>query len=277
MNRTHPRILVVTPTLGESTFLDRAVASVSTQPLDLLHVLSAPAPKVAALQARYPRTRVVADAGRSGGIYGALNAGLAAAGTEWDWFTYINDDDALLPGFSSVFLHQIFAEFPESVVYGDVDLIDDHDRVISQVTVERRPEWIPALLQQGISPLMQQGMLFRRGLVRRLGGFDPRYRLCADLDFWLRAYVAGAGFRHFPVRIAQFRLRGGQLSGNTAETEREQSEIVRLQLPDRVSGARRQLARLRYRLCNLPRYVRRIRARGLRTSYQLLEGGGVAG
>lgn len=274
MSNARQRILVVTPTLGESAFLDRTVASVMAQPLDLVHVIAAPPAKLAALQARFPRSRAVPDAGRDGGIYGALNAALAAAGDEWDWFTYINDDDALLPGFGSVFFHQVIAEFPGSVAYGDVDLIDENDRVLSQVTVERTPEWIPALLQQGISPLMQQGMLFRRGLVRRLGGFDLRYRLCADLDFWLRAYVGRAGFRHFPVRIAQFRLRGGQLSGHTAETEREQAEIVRRHLPAPVSMPRRQWARWRYRACNLPRYVERVRARGWRTSYRLLRGEG---
>ncbi|HWA08591.1 MAG TPA: glycosyltransferase [Opitutaceae bacterium] len=275
MSRTHQRILVVTPTLGDSVFLDRTVASVAAQPVDLIHVIATPAPRVAELQARFPRTRVVADAGRAGGIYGALNAGLAAAGDEWDWFTYINDDDTLLPGFSSAFFHQVIADFPEAVVYGDVDLLDENDRVLSQVTVERTPAWIPALLQEGISPLMQQGMLFRRQLVGRLGGFDLRYRLCADLDFWLRAYVMRAGFRYFPVRIAQFRLRGGQLSGNTATTEREQEEIVRRHLPEPVSRFRRRLARWRYRWCNLPRYLERVRTRGWRTSYQLLQGEGV--
>jgi len=64
------------------------------------HLLAAPAEKQPELQARFPHTRVVADAGRAGGIYGALNAALAVAGNDWDWFTYINDDDTLLPGFS---------------------------------------------------------------------------------------------------------------------------------------------------------------------------------
>jgi len=35
--------------------------------------------------------------GRAGGIYGALTRELAVAGNDWDWFTYINDDDTLLP------------------------------------------------------------------------------------------------------------------------------------------------------------------------------------
>ena len=266
------RILVVTPTLGESRFLDRTVTSVAMQSLDIRHVLAVPENMRSVLQKRFPQVEVVADAGRSGGIYGALNAALAAAGDGWDWFTYINDDDALLPGFSAVFRRHMAEFAEENVFYGDVDLMDENDRIIGLVTVERNPAWIPALLQQGISPLMQQGMLFRREIVAGMGGFDTRYRLCADLDFWLRAFVAGAGFRYYPTRLAHFRIRGGQLSSDTALTEREQQEIVERHLPVPVSPLQKRVARLRYRICNLPRYLARARTRGIQTSYQLLQG-----
>jgi GT2 family glycosyltransferase len=266
------RILVVTPTLGESVFLDKTVDSVATQLLDILHVISAPAGKQQALQRRFPHARVVPDGGKKGGIYGALNAALKHIPDGWDWFTYINDDDLLLPGFSEAFYKHMRSAATEPVIYGDVGLIDENGRNISLVTTERDPAWIPALLQQGISPLMQQGMLFRRNIVRRLKGFDPRYRLCADLDFWLRAYAAGAKFRYYPKRVAQFRLRSGQLSGNTDTTRHEQDEIVKRHLPVPVAPWNSRFARWRYRACNLPRYLERTRTRGFRTSYQLLEG-----
>ena len=129
------------------------------------------------------------------------------------------------------------------------------------------------LLQQGISPLMQQGMVFRRGVVERLRGFNTRYRLCSDLDFWLRAYVGGAKFRSHRLRVAQFRLRRGQLSGNTSITQFEQADIVSRHLPRRVSPIVRGYARLRYRWCNLPRYVARMRSRGFQRSYEILGSG----
>jgi glycosyltransferase involved in cell wall biosynthesis len=266
-----PRILVVTPTLGDSRFLDETVASVAAQSADILHVMAVPAPKVAELQARFPAVRVCRDAGREGGIYGALNAGLETARGDWDWFTYINDDDALRPGFSAMLAREIAALEVADVAYGDVELVDESGRHISRITIERNPAWIPALLQQGISPLMQQGMLFRRSVVERLGRFDTRYRLCADLDFWLRAYASGARFRAHRLRVAQFRLRAGQLSGDTAATEREQTTIVARHLSQPLSPFRQQLARWRYRWCNLPRYVARMRTRGFRSSYEVLQ------
>ncbi len=111
------------------------------------------------LQRRFPHVHVCADAGKTGGLYGAINATLAAAPAEWQWFTYINDDDRLLPGFSAMFARQLAGE-PADVIYGDVELIDEDGERVSRITTERRPTWIPALLQQGISPLMQQGICF---------------------------------------------------------------------------------------------------------------------
>ncbi|HKB91209.1 MAG TPA: glycosyltransferase [Opitutaceae bacterium] len=265
------RILIVTPTLGESQFLERTIASVAKLPLPVIHVFSVPAHKQHALSAQYPGVRIVPDAGKAGGIYGALNAALTQVPDGWEWFTYINDDDTLLDGFNAMVRRHLSSPQPEPVVYGDVDLIDEDDRAISRITIERNPKWIPSLLHQGISPLMQQGTIFRRDTVKKLGGFDLRYKLCADLDFWLRAYASGHKFKSYPIRVAQFRVRNGQLSGNTKMTIAEQDEIVARHLPVPVSSMKKTLGRLRYRACNLPRYIARFRRRGLQTSYQLLQ------
>ena len=92
------KILVITPTLGESPWLAETVASVATLAAPHEHVLVAPAATVPALAARFPGVTVTAEPG--GGMYAAINAGVAAA-REWDAFTYINDDDLLLPGFAA--------------------------------------------------------------------------------------------------------------------------------------------------------------------------------
>jgi len=266
-----PILLIVTPTLGDSPYLDQTVDAVRAQRLNIRHVLAAPAARVSALQDRYPHARVVPDAGRAGGIYGALNAALEQVPSGWDWFTYINDDDVLLPGFTTAATRHFLSSDQALVTYGDVELIDEDDRGLGRITVAPDPRWIPALLQQGISPLMQQGTLFHHDCVARLRAFDLRYRLCADLDFWLRACAAGERFRYFALPVAQFRLRRGQLSGDTRLTDREQTEIVQRLFPARLPGWQRQATRLRYRLHNLPRYLERFRARGFRTSYQMLQ------
>ena len=269
-------VLVVTPTLGESEFLDQTMASVAAQPLEILHVLSAPASRVAALADRYPHARAIPDAGKAGGIYGALNAALAAVGDDWDWFTYLNDDDALLPGFGEVVQRHRRRLQPESVAYGDVLLIDERGRTIAPITVEKNPSWIPALLQRGISPLMQQGMIFRRETVRWLGGFDLRYRLCADLDFWLRALARGTPLSLLSCRRGAISPSPGPIvRRHRRHGERAGRDRRPTFFPFRFRpGAAACVAGWRYRICNLPRYAARMRSRGFRTSLSTAPRGG---
>lgn len=267
------QILIITPTLGESEFLDQSITAVKALPLRITHVISCPKPRIEALQSRFPHCLVVPDAGREGAIYGAINVGLEQSPKEWDWFTYINDDDELTPGFAEMAKQHFQRPNAEPVTYGDVRVIAEDGSPISLITTERTPSYIASLLQQGISPLNQQGMLFRADVVRELKGFDMRYRLCADLDFWLRAYAAGHPFRHYSLEVGKFRIREGQLSGNVELTVREQADIVARALPVKSSPLQLKWARWRYRLLNLPRYLERSRVAGWSTSNTLLAGG----
>jgi GT2 family glycosyltransferase len=265
-------LLIVTPTLGVSEYLEYAVQSVIALPFPVLHVLAVPEPMVQPLQERFPHALVVKDAGKEGGIYGAINAGIQAAPEGWAWFTYINDDDALTPGFGRMLAEHAARPDAEPVTYGNVRLINERGLTISFLTTERSPSFIPALLHAEISPLNQQGMLFRRDVVTALGGFDTRYRLCADLDFWARAMAAGFAFRHYPLEVGQFRIRRGQLSGDVSVTLREQNEIVHRAFP-KMSRIPQVIAKWRYRFMNLPRYLARTRTVGWTSSYRLLANG----
>jgi GT2 family glycosyltransferase len=266
------KLLIVTPTLGRSEYLEEAVRSVTSLPFPVLHVMAVPEEMVTAIQERFPHAFVVKDAGREGGIYGAINAGIRAASADWDWFTYINDDDVLAPGFARMVAEHSARAEAEPVTYGQVRLIGERGDTISFLTTERTPRFIPALLHAEISPLNQQGMLFRRDVVEALGQFDTRYRLCADLDFWARAMASGFSFRYYPLEVGHFRIRRGQLSGEVSVTLREQNEIVHRAFP-KMSRTLQLLAKWRYRLMNLPCYVRRARKVGWMSSYRLLATG----
>ena len=270
-------LLVVTPTLGQSPFLDRTVEGILALPVPFVHVMVCPAPVVATLAGRFPHAIVIPDAGREAGLYGAINAALETAGEDWSWFTYINDDDELGPDFGQMARRHFAAPNPEPVVYGRVRLIDEQNGTVGFVTLERRPARIPAVLRAGISPLNQQGMLFHRDVVRELRRFDTRYRICADLDFWARALAARHAFRYYPEEVGRFRIRRGQISGDVNLTSREQDEIARRLFPEAGGALNRFMAKWRYRWCNLPYYLARTRTFGWVSSYQILSQGGPAG
>ena len=95
-------------------------------------------------------------------------------------------------------------------------------------------------------------MVFGAPVVRALGGYDGRYRICADLDFWVRAHAQGFAFRYYPLEVGRFRIRSGQISGDVSciapaggrDHPHPLSHVRSLRLA-------RRFARLRYRWHNL--------------------------
>lgn len=263
------KILVVTPTLGESPWLAGTVASVAGLPLPCEHVLVAPASAVPALAACHAGAMVVVEPG--GGMYAAINAGLAAV-RDWDAFTYINDDDLLLPGFAAA--AEAVAGSPRQALlaYGRVRLIDDAGRRLGAVPVSPWPRLNRDLYAQRLEPVYQHGTLVSRAAWEQVGGFDPAFRYCGDSEFLARLCVHGVPAVRVSGEVAAFRLRSGQLTKNRPAMMEERTRVDRklALLAPRRTG-RHHWARLVFRVANLPVYAGRVARHGFITFDDLLE------
>jgi GT2 family glycosyltransferase len=261
------RVLVITPTLGQSRWLDETVAGVARLPLAVDHVLVGPAAELPALAARFPQVGVVPDPG--GGMYAAINAGLAAC-EKWDAFTYINDDDLLLPRFAQV-VAQARTRAPR-IVYGGVQLINTHGRRIGSIPISAVCSLNRLLYAQRVEPVYQHGTLITRAVFERWGGFDAAFRFCGDSEFLARACVNGVEFKCATLRaVAAFRLRAGQLTKNLPAMLEEHHRVHdKLQLPAAHLTPAHRWARLVFRFTNLPIYADRIVRHGFLTFGEML-------
>lgn len=164
--------------------------------------------------------RVVARA--PAGIYDAINAGLEAV--EGEWLTYINADDILyVDGLAA----RLVGAANHDVTYGPVDFVDAAGCHLHRWH-SARPAHLLCLYRAGMSPLLQQGTVFRREVFRRLRGFDTRWQLVADADFWFRAAEQGFRFqRTTAASVAAFRmhpLQAGRLRAD--ESRREHATMI---------------------------------------------------
>ena len=192
------------------------------------------------------------------GLYEAVNYGARRA-EDWRWLTYLNDDDLLGTDFDQIL---DCAEAGETdVTYGRVSYIGANGENLGAFPVESRARRFASLMAAGIPPFTQQGTLVRRECFERLGGFNTDYRLAADFDFWVRAVVSGASFRHVPVEVASFRLRAGQLSADQTGVQEELASIIASHFP-KQSRWTRLLVRTAFRLRHVPAILARRRRTG---------------
>lgn len=268
------KLLVVTPTLGTSPWLVETLASVAEHADGATHVLVVPAAEVASLAARFPRVCVQAEPG--GGMYAAINAGLAAV-SDWDAFTYLNDDDVLLPAFAENVRAIVAARAHEPcIAYGGVRLIAADGRRLGSIPISSAPELNRLLYAQRLEPVYQHGTVVTRTVVDRIGAFDARLRFCGDSEFLARACVRGVPFVRATGReTAAFRLRAGQLTKHREAmiAERKAVDEKLGLLSPQPAGALRW-ARWRFRLANLGVYLERIRRHGFVSFDTLLERSG---
>jgi hypothetical protein len=273
--KLRPRVLVVTPTLGDSRWLPAAVASVAAQPAGTTHVLVAPAGATARLQAQFPQVRVIAET-PGGGMYAAINAGVAAVRESWDVMTYLNDDDVLLPGFASIARAAAARGDLPAIAYGGVRLIDGEDQRLGAIPVSHFSSHNRALYARRLEPVYQHGIAVNRAAWERLQGFDATFRYCGDSEFLARACVTGIAMTCASHgAVAAFRLRPGQLTKNRPAMEEERRRVdEKLGLLSGPSPLRRIWVRCVFRIVNLPVYAERILRHGFVTFDELIRRAG---
>ena len=162
-----------------------------------------------AVRAIQPDAVVVRSPDR--GIYDAMNQGWVRASGEYVMF--LNADDRYLPGALEEIVRELRAHPDANILHGCI-------RVNGR-------KFSPA---QGVSSfrgarIFHPASAIRRSLLERLGGFDVQWKICADLDLFLRAKESGAVFRFVDRELTDFAL-GGVSTVRRRETASEVRRIL---------------------------------------------------
>ena len=210
-------VSLVMPLYNHARYLPRTLASIAAQtlqPRELIVVddgsTDGGTEIVAdfARQAPFPVTLICqANAGADA----ALNRGMAVA--RGDIVAVINSDDAFHPER----LERLVAALAPGIdlAFSDTSFIGDDDAALDNAytrKLRRRidegmaaPNLLYPLIEHNIA-ISTGNLLFRRHLLRRMGGFAPM-RVCHDWDFLLAAtYVTRLAF--VDERLYQYRLHG---------------------------------------------------------------------
>ena len=158
---------------------------------------------------KYPHVILLSE--KDSGIYDAMNKGIKLSKNEI--LSFLNSDDYYLNDTFSI-VEEVFEKHPESdIVYGNI-LVNG---------IEFKPG--TGRNSFGGARIFHPAAFIRRSLFERLGGYDTSYRICADLDFFLRAKESGATFTYIDKPLAVFAL-GGISTTARHRTAREIRDIL---------------------------------------------------
>jgi len=92
-----------------------------------------------------------------------------------------------------------------------------------------------ARIESGGPLLCHPAVMFRRAVVRQVGGYHAAFRHCEDLDLWLRlASVTQLG--NIPERLIRYRHYADQVSSRHATEQQIGAAIARLAYEERAAG-----------------------------------------
>lgn len=151
------------------------------------------------------------------GIYNAMNKGWKMA--KGEWIHYLGADDELLPdGITEL----ISADTNNNadVIYGNIQ----YRKANGEICVHPRHhhEQLPWKIFA-----CHQGMIMKRHIIERLGGFDEKLRIIADKDLIIRSYFLYPKCIYLPTNVDVAIFAGGGASSNLYKSFKEDLYIYR--------------------------------------------------
>jgi glycosyltransferase involved in cell wall biosynthesis len=86
----------------------------------------------------------------------------------------------------------------------------------------------PRSLHDGRIIIQPSAAVIRRTVIQRVGGFDPQFPICNDLEFWFRSAHLGCAFAYTDAITCDYRKHARALSKRSAELVAECAGIHRL-------------------------------------------------
>lgn len=249
------KILVITPTLGNRETLSKTIESVREIGGDLVkHVIVTPQSQIPLIKKSFGNIECLPELEGKKGIYAALNHGFKTYGKDFEYLTFINDDDYWLPDFK-LLINTI--EEGYDFVYGKVNyILENKDGIVKPMACSNQfKDFIP-LLHSKVVLFTQQATLIKSKLYFQLGGFSEEFKLVSDTKFWGDLSLLDIKYKYIPKPCAAYAIQEDQLSSNK-ELQTKEKDILIQSFP-KVSISKKYIALLRFRFNNLFVYVQRL-------------------
>jgi len=188
---------IVMPSYNQADYLQEAIASVLSQRADIKEFFVLDAGSTDASVDIIKQHADQIDDWRSepdGGQSHAIADGFAKC--TGDVITWLNSDDALLPGAARAMLDRFDADPNVGLVEGDTVVVDADSRIIR---CDRRAGPSAWWMRHGHVRIHQPSTFYRRSVYEAVGGVDRDLHCTMDTDLWYRLLPATK-----PARLSRY-------------------------------------------------------------------------
>ena len=182
---------IIVATLGERTTLKQTLNSIVIQNIADLEVkIVIPISKTKYLneianEVHLKNYQIIEDKGK--GLSAAINQGFSEEG-DFEFFSWINDDDELTLGSLSRSINFLISNTDKDAVIGNLSYLSSKSNTIFTINVSKINLFISKI---GPNVIPQPGSLIRKSAFRDQIPLNEKYRFAMDLDMWLRILTNG--------------------------------------------------------------------------------------
>lgn len=216
--RRSPGVSVIVAVRNGAAYLSEALGSIRLQtlpPSEILVVDGNSSDGTVSVAESFPGVRVVTQVGT--GLAAARNQGLALASHAY--VAFLDHDDRWLP--DKLALQVGLLEREPALGYCICRL-----RFLSAQGEPIAPPAHRAGAARSFPAVTPGGLVARRALFERIGGFDPAYRIGCDAAWFTTARDAGIPWRLLPRELLEKRLHEANLSNQSRINRQEMFRIA---------------------------------------------------
>ena len=242
-----PKISIVTPSFNQAEFLERTIRSVLDQEypnLEYIVIDGGSSDDSVDIIRRYETRLTYWVSEKDCGQAHAINKGLQRATGEW--VGWQNSDDIYYPGAFEALARLVRRKKVLEVVVGDVNLIDERDKVLRDMRYVR-PTY-GALVAEGMV-LTNQAAFWRRSLHAQVGWMDEALHYGFDYEWFLRLLQATSRTAHISDLLGALRMHGA--TKTALQQPSFAKEYEKILLGRKTSNSIRNVYRLRRLLLTL--------------------------